>query len=153
MKNKKSPYPFEMPFDRLLTDAEKLILEANDIKCEWVNCLACSNTGWTTDNRGYCSVKCYCIEHGLNYDSFELIKKAIFMDEAACEGDEVIYDEYKMRVIATDCTRQRIKRGYNLKYNYVLNFEGKTIVLKDLDVPLRKVGLSFDEENEYYEED
>ena len=96
------------------------------------------------------------MEHGLNYDSLTLIKKSVLLDEAACEGDHVIYDDCLMRVVATDCSKERIKRGYNLKYNYVLNYDGKTLVLKDLDVPLRKVRFNFDEdnnENEYYDED
>ena len=154
MKNKKSPYPFEMPFDRLLTDSEKLLLEAKNLEFEWVNCLACSNSGWTTDGRKYCSLKCYCREHGLNDKSIALIKKAVFLDEAACEGDQVIYDDCLMKVIATDCTKERIRRGYNLKYNYVLNYDSKTLVLKNLDVPLRKVSFELDEdtnENEYDE--
>lgn len=149
----KTPFPFEMPVNRLLTKAEQLVLISHGIDPEWIKCEACTNEGWTIDGRKYCSIKCYCREKGLSYNSLKLIKQAVYLDESAQEGDSVIYGEKMMKVIATDCAEERIKRGYDLKYNYALNFEGSLLRLKDLDTPLRKIKIEFDEldDNEYYE--
>ena len=144
MKN--TPKPFEMPFDRLLTDDEKENLNDSGLTFKQIDCLACSNSGWTSDGREYCSVRCYCIEHGLDITSFDLIKKAVFLDEASCVGDQVIYDECLMKVVTTDCTKERLQRDYNLKYSYVLEFDGRSLILRDIEVPLRKIKMDLKNE-------
>ena len=145
MKEDKQPYPFEMPCDRLLTKAERLILETKGVHTDYIKCEGCSNKGWTTDGRKYCSIKCYCVEHGFNPDSFDLVRRAVYLDQAACNGDRVVYDNCIMDVVATDCTTERIKRGYSMKYNYVLKFNGKLLSLKELDTPLQKVKIDFED--------
>lgn len=156
MSENKTPYPFEMPVNRLLSRSELILLESHGIETHWIKCKTCANEGATTDDREHCSLKCYCIDQGIDYNKMKWIEKSVYLAEAAQEGDLVEFKGVKMRVIATDCTERRIKNGYSFKYNYVLKHERKIYRGYDLDTPLRKYVPEVEEklgpnDNTYYE--
>ena len=135
MKNKE---PFEMPVNRLLTKKETDDLTAKGVEVGWIACVGCSNEGGTIDGREYCSFECYAREKGIDQKNAELIRKAVFLEKAAKKGDRVFYNERYYTVIDTDCTIERIKRGYGLKYNYILSSETGVMKLEGLETPLFK---------------
>ena len=133
------PFVFEMPLDRLLSDEEILPLTLNGIHVRSMKCPLCGNEGWVTDYREYCTLGCYAKAKKMDPRSLELVRQAVLLDGAALTGDEVEYGGKKLKVLATDCTEERIRRKYELKFNYVLKCQGTVFHLKNLETPLRKV--------------
>jgi hypothetical protein len=129
---------FEMPVDRLMSEEEVLVLLSDGVEVDWIECKGCSNQGGTTDAREYCSVECYAREKGIDKKNAELIKRSVFMEKAAKKGDCVFYNERYYVVKETDCTMQRIKRGYGMKYNYILSSDSGITKLEGLEMPLFK---------------
>lgn len=134
----KKQKPFEMPVDRLLTKQESDELLSIGVEVDWIHCKGCSNEGGTIDGREYCSFECYAREKGVDAKNAELIKKSVFMEKAARKGDTVFYNKMYYTVIETDCTMERIRRGYGLKYNYILSSDSGIMKLEGLETPLFK---------------
>ena len=137
--------PFEMPVDRLLDGEEVIVLLAEGEDVMWIKCIGCSNEGGTTDGREYCSLECYAREKGVDKKKAELIKKSVFMEKAAKKGDRVFYNERYYTVIETDCTLERIKRWYGMKYNYILSSDSGIMKLEGLELPLYKYVKTYDQ--------
>lgn len=142
MKNKKL---FEMPVDRLLRSDEIIDLIVKGEGVKWIECKGCSNEGGTTDGREYCSFECYAREKGVDKKKAELIKKSVFMEKAAKKGDRVFYNERYYTVLDTDCTMQRIKRGYGMNYNYILSSDSGVTKLEGLETPLFKYVKTYEQ--------
>jgi hypothetical protein len=133
------PFVFEMPLDRLLSDGEILPLTLNGIHVRSMKCPLCGKEGWVTDYREYCKLSCYAKAKKMDPRSLDLVRQAVLLDGAALTGDEVEYGGKKLKVLATDCTEERIRRKYELKFNYVLKCQGTVFHLKNLETPLIKI--------------
>ena len=53
-EERKVPYIFEMPVDRLLSEEEIISLIANGFNLSLVTCDYCGVEGWSTDHRNIC---------------------------------------------------------------------------------------------------
>jgi len=144
MKNEKKINPefFEMPIERLLTNEEADLLLENGIETKWVSCKECHAAGATTDDRSFCSLKCFCKNKDIDYNAMKLLGKEIFLEQSAQTGDLVMYNGEQYKVVSTDFTFNRVNKKFEQTYSYVLIGGGQEKRLHDLEIPLRKIGFS-----------
>lgn len=137
-EEKEPPFIFEMPVDRLLTDEEIIPLIIHGYKLSVVRCDFCGIHGWSTDDRDLCSISCLAKKQGIETGKVDLLRQSVLLESAAFKDDVVLYGKEKLQVIATDCTTDRIRRSYHLKFNYVLKWRGQIIKVVDSETPLRR---------------
>lgn len=146
----RAPFIFEMPIDRILDETEIIPLVLNGVRVQWIKCSFCAKEGWTSDERMHCSVLCFCKAKGIDKKKMGLIRYAVIVNNAAFKDDLVEYGGQQLQVVATDCTAERIKRSYHLRFNYVLRWKDQLIQVNDSETPLqRQSGRSFFGEEEH----
>jgi hypothetical protein len=145
---KDPPFIFEMPIDRLLNADEIIPLIIYGYNLSLVTCSYCGVQGWSADYRDLCSVSCFAIKSGIEEGNLDLIRQSVLLENAAFKDDIVNYGKEKLKVIATDCTLERIRRSYHLKFNYVLKWRGQIVKVNNSEMPLWR----FDEEAEVAED-
>ena len=129
---------FEMPDNRLLNAKEAKLISKEGYVFKWIKCKTCCELGATTDDREFCSAHCKD-NNKPKLNSIELGQKKIKESNYAQKDDLVLYERKEMKVFLTDCTPERLSKKYRKVFAYILVFEGKVHLVKNLDSPLIKI--------------